>query len=62
MYFLLQCIKNRVAIVPAAYLDAIEACPRTPSLRITVNVDLSKEEIETAIKVLQDAARNILPK
>ncbi|KAJ1520215.1 hypothetical protein ONE63_004425 [Megalurothrips usitatus] len=54
------CIKNGVAIIPAAYLDHMEACPRTPSLRITVNVDLTTAEVEEATKLLRQAAATFL--
>ncbi|XP_034231659.1 serine palmitoyltransferase 1 [Thrips palmi] len=54
------CISNGVAIIPASYLDQIEAQPRTPSLRITANVDLTKAEMETVIKVLKQAASKFL--
>lgn len=49
------CIKNGVAIIPASYLDHMEARPRTPSLHITVNVNLTPA-VEAASKVLQQAS------
>ncbi|KAK3922386.1 Serine palmitoyltransferase 1 [Frankliniella fusca] len=50
------CIKNGVAIVPASYLDHMEAHPHVPSLRITVNVDLTPGEVEATSKLLQKAS------
>lgn len=54
------CFKKGIAIVPAAYLDKIEARPRVPSLRITVNVDLTQAEMESAYEVLREAALQYL--
>lgn len=48
--------------MPAAYLENMEARPRVPSLRITVNVDLTNEEIETTMKVLRKSAEKFISK
>ncbi|XP_065184973.1 serine palmitoyltransferase 1-like [Sycon ciliatum] len=55
-----QAMKKGVAIVQAKYLDHEEAFLPPPSIRLSVNIALSMEELKQAASVIHSVARDIM--
>lgn len=55
-----KCIENKIALIEAHNLEALEKFPRRPSLRVTSNLLLTDEDLNEAFQVIENVSKDIL--